>query len=184
MEIINRPLPEFCYSSRPITKMMGLVVHYLSAINVDPVNAYSPDTCFDLLMDLNSPGDERGLVMPTSGQGRLFASYHWMIDRNGNVYQLMPLGRRAYHAGRSQWKGYDNLNEWTHGVALLASEGSGFTDEQYAALTMLAAQDMAKHHYDHTWIVGHDEVAPERKKDPGKLFDWERLQEPLRSIVI
>lgn len=181
----NRPLPEFCYSRRPLYGVGGVVIHYFSAVNVAPERWDDPDACYDLFLDLNSPGPERGLVMrPTSGT-RYYASAHYMIDRFGHPFQLVPLGRQAYHAGRSEWTGRGNLNAWTVGVEFIATHSSGYTTAQYRAGQTLVAQLMSRYGFPLGNVVGHDEVATPagRKVDPGPLFDWRRFKEPLRHIA-
>lgn len=181
---VQRPLPPFCYSPRRL-EPAGLVVHYFSAINVAPNYAFDPDTCFDLLVDLNSVGEERGLVMEPKPAPRYYASYHEVIDRDGIVYQLMPYDKVAYHAGKSELNGRDNLNGWTYGVALLATGDSGFTDDQYAALQLTSAQKMSRDGFGAESIAGHDQVATPagRKHDPGRLFDWHRFKGALTDVI-
>jgi N-acetyl-anhydromuramyl-L-alanine amidase AmpD len=183
MQIVPRPLPEFCYSPKPLTEVSAVVIHYFSAINVAPDRAFNPDTCYDLFVDLNHPGAERGLVMPPSDEPRAYASAHYMIDRNGVIYSLVPENRQAYHAGVSTWRGRDMLNGWSLGVELLATATSGYTDEQYAALSHLCADIMTRHNVPPDSIVGHSDVAPGRKRDPGLLFDWGRLRATLAHVI-
>jgi len=181
---VNKPLPDYCYSSVNL-QPGGVVIHYFSAINVAPNYAFDPDTCYDLLLDLNSAGEHRGLVMEPVPGPRFYASYHEIIDRNGTVYQLTPYDHVAYHAGASTLHGRNNLNRWTYGIALLGTGDSGFTDDQYAAAQLSVAQKMSKDRFTHEWIAGHDQVAIPRgrKHDPGTLFDWRRFLEPLKSVV-
>lgn len=183
MQIIPRPLPEFCYSNRPLADVSAVVIHYFSAINVAPDRAFDPDTCYDLFIDLNHPGPERGLVMHPSGEPRTYASAHYMIDRDGVICSLVPENRQAYHAGVSTWRGRDGLNGWSLGIELLATATSGYTDEQYAALSHLCADIMTRHGVPLENIVGHSDVAPGRKRDPGLLFDWERLRAALATVT-
>lgn len=180
--MIDRPLPEFCYSRRPLREIGGVVIHYFSAINVAPDRWDDPDTCFDLFLDLNTPGPERGLVMRRSNAPRYYASAHYLIDRDGQDYQLVPLDRQAYHAGRSEWADRDNLNAWTVGIEFIATHDSGFTLEQYRTGQRICAQLMSAHGFPLDNITGHEHVAPGRKKDPGPLFEWDRFKEPLRNV--
>jgi N-acetylmuramoyl-L-alanine amidase len=182
MQIINRPLPEYCYSQKPLGKVGAIVVHYFSALYAMPDNKFAPDTCYDLLLDLNSAGAERGLVMPPSNNPRQYASAHYMIDRDGVVYSLVPETKQAYHAGVSTWRGRDNLNAWSIGIELIATHDSGYTGDQYAALSHLCAELMTHHGVTVGNIVGHSDVAPGRKKDPGLLFDWGRLRAALTHV--
>lgn len=182
MTIIPRPLPEFCYSARPLTDVSAVVIHYFSAAHVVPDRAFDPDTCYDLFIDLNHPGRERGLVMPQSDDQRTYASAHYMIDRAGVIYSLVPESRQAYHAGVSTWRGRDGLNGWSLGIELLATATSGYTDDQYAACAHLCADIITRHGVPLENIVGHSDVAPGRKRDPGLLFDWGRLRAALENV--
>lgn len=179
----NRPLPEFCYSPHPLT-CNGVVIHYFSAINVAPDQWDDPDVCYDLFIDLNSPGPERGLVMPRGDGPRYYASAHVMIDRFGHPFQLVPFDRQAYHAGRSRWRGRHNLNAWTVGIEFIATRDSGYTAAQYRTGQTIAAQLMTRYGFPLDNVTGHDQVAIPigRKRDPGPLFDWSQFREPLRSI--
>ena len=122
--------------------------------------------------------------MPPSGAGRAYASAHYMVARDGEVIELMPPEKQAYHAGKSELAGAENLNAWTVGIELIGTGDSGFTDDQYSSLTHLCADLITKHQIPLECIVGHEDVAAPkgRKVDPGPLFDWERLRGPLRGI--
>lgn len=172
MNITQRFLPPICYSKSSITEVKGSVNHYFSAVNIDKDKAFDIDTCYALLEDLNTR-------IP-----REYASYTYLIDRKGGVWQLAPDGQKTYHAGVSTWKGFSNLNAYTIGIAWLGTHTSGFTDAQYAAGAHLHAQLMTRYGFGLEWVTRHDRVSPGRKKDPGPLFDEEKLYAPLRSIII
>lgn len=189
MIVQKKHLPEYCYTSarhpqpRRLDNPTGIVEHYFSAINVAPDRWDDVQACYDLFCDLNLPGLERGLIMNRSAQGRSYTSAHFLIARDGGIYELVPLMYQAYHAGASQWAGRDNLNEWTIGVEWIATATSGYTDDQYAASQLLHAQLISRFKIPLSNIAGHDQVAPGRKHDPGKLFDWHRFMGPLQDIV-
>lgn len=192
--MIERLLPDFCYSWRELEEVSGVVNHFFSAVRVDPYLAFDVDACYDLFLDLNSPGKSRGRILPVSKEKRTYASAHFMIARDGKIYQLVPEHHQAYHAGMSHWDGRDYLNRWTIGIEYIGAhpddikrygldpELAKFTDDQYAAGSMLIAQLKTKYGFPLSNVVGHDQVAPERKVDPGPMFDWDRLLEPLRSV--
>lgn len=176
-------LPDFCYSGRKLKEVNGIVIHYFSAINANPEMWDDVETCLDLFIDLNSPGPERGLVMNPDNTPRFYASAHYLIDRGGQIYSLVDESLEAYHAGKSEWKGRSNLNSWTLGIEFIATHDSGFTDEQYLAGQQLVAQLISKYAIPLDNIVGHSDVAPGRKKDPGPMFDFERFKQPLQYVV-
>jgi len=155
VKITKRRLPGNCYSRRELVAHGGIVIHYFSAINVAPDLAFDVDACYDLFCDLNQPGPERGLIMPPSGAGRAYASAHYMVARDGEVIELMPPEKQAYHAGKSELAGAENLNAWTVGIELIGTGDSGFTDDQYSSLTHLCADLITKHQIPLECIVGH-----------------------------
>lgn len=182
--MIDKILPEYCYSPKELLTPKVIVVHFFSVVNVKPEMKFDPDTCIDLFLDLNNIGQKRGRVMPISNEPRYYASAHRMIDRAGTTYKLIPENKQAYHAGESIWKGRTNLNAWSLGIELIATYDSGYTDEQYTALSHSCAEWMTKYGIMLEDIVGHEHVAPGRKKDPGPLFDWTRLRESLSGVKI
>jgi N-acetyl-anhydromuramyl-L-alanine amidase AmpD len=95
---------------------------------------------------------------------------------------LVPLHKQAYHAGKSRWKDKDNLNAHSFGIELIATHDSGYTEQQYISLCEVCGQLMTKHNIKLEDIVGHSDVAPDRKKDPGPMFDWNKVREVLRNV--
>ena len=83
----------------------------------------------------------------------------------------MPFNKCAWHAGRSNYSGRDNCNEFSIGIELKGSIKEEFTNEQYYALNDLIK--LLKKEYGEMNIVGHSEIAPDRKKDPGPHFNWD-----------
>lgn len=196
MDIIARPLPPVCYPGRLLPEVGGIVNHSISAIYHNQIRPFDEDVVYNLLIDLNHSGMERGLVVPNSQEDRSYASAHYFIARDGTIYQWVDEKLEAWHAGRSSWHGREQLNKWTVGIEwagahprLIKRYGLDpklalFTDEQYAAGQWLNADIMSRHHVPLDCVVGHDQVAPGRKTDPGPYFDWRRLKEPLQNIVI
>lgn len=175
MQINKKILPNYAYSTkRKVDPVLGIIIHYVSAINVDKDNWDDPETVIEMLRELNVPGSERGNVVPQSTDNRYYASYHFIIARNGDIYQLVELPNVAYHAGVSTLNDREGCNDFTIGYSLIATHGSGYTDEQYLALGQLSATHITEYGIDNDWIAGHEDVAPDRKVDPGSKFDWER----------
>lgn len=173
-------LPEFCYAERALGEVRGIVVHYVSAIDVDPPHRFSPRAVQALMRDLNRPAARRTHYRFDAAE-RLYGSYHFLIGRRGGVYTMVPLPHVAYHAGVSEMHGRSGCNEFCLGISLIATHDSGFTDAQYEALIALTRELMADHRIDPAWIRGHDEVARPsgRKSDPGPAFDWPRYRRAL-----
>lgn len=182
VRIHPRRLPSFCHADRDLAAIDGIVVHYVSALNVAPAEKFSPRTVHALLCDLNRPADARDRYRFEPAE-RLYASYHYVIGRRGGVHELVPPPRVAYHAGVSEMHGRHGCNEFCVGIALIATHESGFTDSQYASLARLAGGLMRAHDFGPEWIQGHEHVARPvgRKPDPGPRFDWDRLHGELRA---
>lgn len=108
-------------------------------------------------------------------------SAHYLISRDGEVTRLVPEERRAWHAGLSYWRGIRDVNSASIGIELDHpghKYGYGpFPDAQFEALVPLLARMVATHGIPPANVVGHSDVAPARKIDPGELFPWERLAE-------
>jgi AmpD protein len=104
----------------------------------------------------------------------LEVSAHFYIRRNGELWQFVSGDDRAWHAGRSHYRGRDNCNDDSIGVELEGLEGNTFEPAQYEALATLC-QALAQR-YPIAHVAGHEHVAPGRKQDPGPGFDWPRLR--------
>ena len=111
----------------------------------------------------------------------LEVSAHFFIRRSGELIQFVPCAKRAWHAGRSQWKGRDRCNDFSVGVELEGTDDSAFTGSQYVQLGRLTRE--LQRTYPIRDIAGHSDIAPGRKLDPGVRFDWPRLRAALASAA-
>jgi N-acetylmuramoyl-L-alanine amidase len=106
-------------------------------------------------------------------------SAHYLIDEDGDVVQLVPEERRAWHAGVSSWAARARLNDCSIGIELVNPGHEWgyrpFTDAQYEACVMLCRAILARWPIAPGRVLAHSDVAPARKQDPGELFDWARL---------
>lgn len=103
-------------------------------------------------------------------------SAHLFIDRSGSVTQFVPFHRRAWHAGVSSFGGRENCNDFAIGIELEGTDNTPYADAQYARLTeVLRALFVRYPQLSPARVVGHAEIAPGRKTDPGPAFDWQRL---------
>lgn len=110
----------------------------------------------------------------------LQVSVHLLIDRQGCVTQFVPFDRKAWHAGESIFCGQANCNDFSIGIELEGTDSEPFSPQQYTSLisvTNLLLEEYPCLNLDR--IVGHSDVAPGRKTDPGPLFDWERYKNAL-----
>ena len=106
-------------------------------------------------------------------------SAHYVVEEDGQVFRLVPESRRAWHAGISHWRGVSGLNARSIGIEVV-NPGHEHGYRPFAALQMAALCDLCRailaRHPIPAWnVVGHSDVAPDRKEDPGEFFDWEGL---------
>jgi N-acetylmuramoyl-L-alanine amidase len=106
-------------------------------------------------------------------------SAHYVVDEDGTVYALVEEGKRAWHAGVSFWRGVSGLNDASIGVEIV-NPGHEFgyrvfAPAQMRAVTALCQGILARHPIPARNVVGHSDIAPNRKQDPGELFDWKGL---------
>ncbi|TVV71597.1 N-acetylmuramoyl-L-alanine amidase [Sphingomonas solaris] len=149
--MIDCPSPNFDDRALPVTM---LVLHYTG------------------MQDAASAID--WLVNPVSK-----VSSHYVVSEDGQVLRLVDEEKRAWHAGRSLWRGITDVNSASVGIEIVNPGHEWgyrpFPEEQMAALMPLVAGIVARHGIAPANVVGHSDVAPARKVDPGELFDWERL---------
>lgn len=161
---------EWCPSpnadERPGAEQPSLVV--LHAISLPP-GQYGGSGIEDLFRNRLNP-DGHPYFATIAG---LRVSAHFLIRRGGRTIQFVSCRQRAWHAGRSQWRGRIDCNDYSLGIELEGSEEEHFAEAQYQALDSLLAKleaicPLAE-------VVGHADVAPGRKTDPGPYFDWHRI---------
>lgn len=125
--------------------------------------------------------DSAGAALERMCDAAAEVSAHYMIDEDGIVTQLVDEAKRAWHAGRSYWRGITDVNSASVGIELVNPGHEfgyrPFPDAQMDALVPLLAQIVQRHNVPRANVVGHSDIAPARKTDPGELFDWERLAE-------
>jgi AmpD protein len=155
---------------RPVNALIDLlVVHSISL----PPGRYGGDEVLQLFtntLDWNAdPYFEsiRGMQV----------SAHFFIRRSGALWQFVSCDARAWHAGRSRYRGRDNCNDDSIGIELEGLEGDPFEDAQYETLASLCAA--LSQRYPVAYIAGHEHIAPGRKQDPGSGFHWAFLQRAL-----
>ncbi|MFN3938561.1 MAG: N-acetylmuramoyl-L-alanine amidase [Gemmobacter sp.] len=102
-------------------------------------------------------------------------SAHWLIGRNGAVEALVPEDRRAWHAGAGAWAGRGDVNSRSIGIELDNDGASPFPEPQMAALERLLFGILRRWLIPPEGVIGHSDMAPDRKADPGPRFDWRRL---------
>jgi N-acetylmuramoyl-L-alanine amidase len=108
-------------------------------------------------------------------------SAHYMVEEDGRVFALVPEERRAWHAGKSFWRGETDINARSVGVEIVNPGHEfgyrPFPESQIATVIDLVADVRSRWTIEDARILGHSDVAPDRKEDPGELFPWKRLAE-------
>lgn len=152
------------YDERPTDKLISLlVIHNISL----PPNQYGGPYVEQLFTGKLDPNEHP--YFATIYQ--LKVSTHLFIRRDGEIIQFVPFDKRAWHAGKSIFEGQENCNDFSIGIEMEGCDTDNFTDIQYqqlAAVTLLLQQTYAIKN-----IIGHSDIAPDRKTDPGPCFDWQ-----------
>jgi len=193
LTIVESPIAVDCYTkSEGAREIDTVVVHFASAINWF-------DASFQKMLrtEAQAYADGIGLTRENLAEHKydwqlvkaIFETYrvssHYAIARDGTIARFVADTDVAYHAGKSTMPndGREKVNGFSIGIELMASHPSddptvtaenAYTDAQYEALNKLIAQLNAAHGIDN--VVGHDEIAPGRKNDPGPLFQWNRVR--------
>jgi N-acetylmuramoyl-L-alanine amidase len=120
---------------------------------------------------------DAALARLTSPEAKVSA--HYVIEEDGAIWRLVAEDRRAWHAGISFWAGRRDINGHSIGIELVNPGHEWgyrpFPEPQMAALEALAQDILTRHAIRPEFVLGHSDVAPQRKEDPGELFDWARL---------
>ena len=157
------------FDERPINSEIKLIV--IHNISLPPEN-FEPENVKKLFKnELDFESHEFFYTIKD-----LKVSSHFVIDRTGKIYQFVSVYDRAWHAGVSSFKNQENCNDFSLGIELIGSDNTPFEDNQYDALNKLIetlCSSFPKIKKEN--IVGHSEVAPGRKTDPGPFFDWSKI---------
>lgn len=106
-------------------------------------------------------------------------SSHYVVEEDGRIFQLVEEAERAWHAGASWWAGDDNINARSIGIEIVNPGHEfgyrEFPKEQIDAVIELSRDILSRHPIPAARVIGHSDVAPARKQDPGELFPWQRL---------
>ena len=150
---------------RPQGEVSVIVVH---AISLPPEQFGGPGV--EQLFTNRLDPDEHPYYL---GIRDLRVSAHFFIRRDGSVIQFVPTLARAWHAGLSNWCGRERCNDFSVGIELEGSDNQPFETAQYPVLAALIAALAQRHSI--ADVVGHSDIAPGRKTDPGPFFDWDLL---------
>ncbi len=148
--------------------ILGIVIHSISL----PPGEFGGGWINDLFLNQLDPS-----AHPYFEQiADLKVSAHALIRRDGEVVQYVPFHQRAWHAGESNWDGFNCCNDFTIGIELEGCDDQYFEQQQYEQLAELVIALCETYPKLNTQqIRGHSQIAPDRKTDPGPYFDWEKL---------
>ena len=166
-----RSEPSANFDARPPLPVELLVIHNISL----PPGEFGSGDVFALFGNRLDP-QRHPFYRELEG---LRVSAHFVVERSGRVTQCVSIFDRAWHAGASRWRDRERCNDFSVGIELAGTDDQPFTDAQYAALEQLAAQLVVA--LPLRAAVGHSDIAPGRKTDPGPCFQWERLRTIARS---
>lgn len=162
-----RLIPSPNFDERPAgSKISLLVIHNISL----PPGEFGGDAVAGLFtntLDCDAHPYFQGL------RG-LKVSAHFFIRRDGEIVQFVACDKRAWHAGQSSWCGVERCNDFSVGIELEGTDDVPYADRQYEQLAALTAS--LQRRYAVQDIVGHADIAPGRKTDPGPAFDWPRFR--------
>lgn len=166
IEAIDRPSPNFNARTLPVSM---LVLHYTGMQDAESA-----------IRRLEDPQAQ--------------VSAHYVVDEDGQVIRMVPEEHRAWHAGSAYWRGITDVNSASIGIEIVNPGHEfgyrPFPEQQMDSVVRLVADIKTRHDIPRGNVVGHSDVAPARKQDPGELFDWARLAKhrlalarPLRGLV-
>lgn len=161
------------HSERPVdTDISLLVIHNISL----PPGQFGGPWISDLFCNQLSPDFHPYFA----GICELRVSSHLLIRRDGDVLQYVPFNRKAWHAGKSEFEGRAECNEFSIGIELEGTDEQPFTDFQYERLQLVTQLLLVAYPaLTPERITGHSDIAPGRKTDPGPCFDWSRYRQAL-----
>ena len=156
MKITNLYSPNFSIRKRSKKSIKFIVLHY--------TGMQSERACIKRLIDRKSK-----------------VSTHYLINRSGSITRMVDDQNTAWHAGKSKWKNFINLNDQSIGIELV-NQGhqfgyENFSKKQISKLVLLCKFLIKKYKIKSSNILGHSDIAPLRKKDPGEKFPWQFLSE-------
>jgi len=169
-----RKVPSPNFNLRPNHAEVSLLVIHNISLPAGEFGGKFVEQLFTNCLDCDARADFKDL------QG-MEVSSHLFIDREGSVTQFVPLNLRAWHAGVSAFDGCSQCNDFSIGIELEGTDVCPYTENQYQSLAIVSSAIMAVYPLiDVGRIVGHCDIAPERKTDPGEAFDWDYYRRLLK----
>lgn len=171
----KRYLSPNCDKRPPRTQIDLLVIHNISL----PPEQFEGDYVEQFFRNRLNPAEH-----PYFKEiAHICVSSHLYIKRDGELIQFVPLYMRAWHAGDSCWKDRSRCNDYSIGIEMEGSDNQPFEDRQYETLIKVTREIMQQYPaITDDRIVGHSDIAPDRKTDPGEFFDWDRYLTSLPEV--
>ena len=153
------------FDARPANEISLIVIHNISL----PPSQYGGAGIIELFTNCLDPNEHPYYAEIYTRK----VSSHFLIRRDGELMQFVSCLQRAWHAGASQWQGRERCNDFSVGIELEGSDFEAFEPAQYKTLNLLLKA--LKKTYPIQQIVGHSDIAPGRKTDPGPYFEWANI---------
>ncbi len=153
------------FDARPENEVSLIVIHNISL----PPSQYAGNGIIELFTNQLDPSEHPYYATIHTYK----VSAHFLIRRDGTLIQFVSCLDRAWHAGKSNWQTRERCNDFSVGIELEGSDFEAFEEAQYHTLNKLVA--CLNNNYPIQAIVGHSDIAPDRKTDPGPYFDWQKL---------
>ncbi len=153
------------FDARPVIELSLIVIHNISL----PPGQYGGNGIVELFTNQLNPSEHPFYTEIHTQK----VSAHFLILRNGQLVQFVSCLNRAWHAGVSSWQGRERCNDFSVGIELEGSDFDAFESAQYLTLKTLISSLIKK--YPIKAIVGHSDIAPVRKTDPGPYFNWSQI---------
>lgn len=162
------------FDARPQGEISMIVIHNICL----PPNQYGGSGIIELFTNRLNP-DEHPYYAEIYTRK---VSSHFLIRRDGALIQFVSCMQRAWHAGISSWQGRERCNDFSVGIELEGSDYEAFELAQYKILNVLIK--LLNKTYPIQHIVGHSDIAPGRKTDPGPYFDWQHLKKSWKKLYL
>jgi len=173
-----RYLPSPHYNARPTDMPIDLIVLHAISLPASHFDMTYVENLFLGSLDITAHPSFHDLK-------NIQVSAHFVVDRAGAITQFVACDQRAWHAGESCWQGRERCNDYAIGIEMIGDELRPFTPMQYQETACLCRTLMQKHpNITHERIVGHQDIAPQRKWDPGKQWDWHYFRNMLADSQI
>ncbi|MSQ80795.1 MAG: 1,6-anhydro-N-acetylmuramyl-L-alanine amidase AmpD [Candidatus Methylopumilus sp.] len=161
------------FDNRPDHHIKLIVIHNISL----PPKVYGGNSIINLFTNKLNPNEHEYFKSIYD----IKVSSHFLIRRDGQLIQFVSCLNRAWHAGESIWKKIKNCNDFSIGIELEGSDYDAFEEKQYISLNTLL--DNLIRQYPIEDIVGHSDIAPLRKTDPGPYFDWDEIKSHKNELI-